>query len=95
MAATVVRTGKFISITAIDADVDLATLFAEHIDVKMYRALRVKRISFYSSGANDILVVKEATDAGAIICQDIQRVVNENICPCCCMVCIDKSYTGG
>ena len=54
------RSGNFFEITGITADVDSKEIFQDSdLNVK-----KVKRIEFIVGNANDILVVKEANDAG-------------------------------
>ena len=54
------RSSNFFEITSIAADVDSKEIFQDSdLNVK-----KVKRIEFIVGNANDILVVKEANDAG-------------------------------
>ena len=62
--ATTTVTGNFISVTGIAADWDWKTSATGYTDSDH---LRVKRIIFKPGNADDVISIKEKTDAGAYI----------------------------
>ena len=61
--ATVTRTGNFVNISAIAADVSMQDIFQTANDVK------VKRMEFIVGSANDVIVIKNGSDSSAEICR--------------------------
>jgi hypothetical protein len=62
---TIVKTGNFIEITAIDADVPPEDIFGA--SGAHPEGNKVKRIEFVAGSNNDVCVLKQLTDAGATI----------------------------
>jgi hypothetical protein len=60
-AATVTKTGRIVEITAIDADWLWSTTFPNDQQIK------VVSIEFFGGSANDIIVIKDGSDTGAIL----------------------------
>ena len=63
--ATFVRSGNFFEVSAIAADVNSWEIFRH----KTPSIVKVKRIEFIVGNANDVLVVKQTNESGAIICK--------------------------
>ena len=61
--ATIVKNGKFISITGIAADVAFNRIFNEQTG----EDVRIKRLEFCSTVNNDYCTIKNKTDTGAVI----------------------------
>ena len=64
-AATVTRTGRIVEITAIDADWLWSTTFTGAAEVS--GGIKVVSIEFLGGAANDIIVINDQTDAGAVM----------------------------
>lgn len=62
MAATITKTGNFISITGIDADVAFSS-----IGIGESEDMRVHSISFKAGSGADIIAIREGTTSGAKI----------------------------
>ena len=61
--ATILRTGNFVNISAIAADVSMQDILQTANDVK------VRRMEFIPGSANDVIVIKSGSDAAAVICK--------------------------
>jgi len=61
MAATVTKTNRTLNLTAIDADWLWSTTFPNDA------AIRIQSIEFIGGAANDVMVIKEGSDSGAVM----------------------------
>lgn len=61
--ATVLKTGNFVNITSVSADLSHENIFAKSEEVK------IKSIEFIPGAANDIISIKNGSDSSASICK--------------------------